>query len=130
MKILTLLILFVLEVSVMSDTRCACCFVNPPGVCETPAIDIGSCSNCTSWFCAMHVKGCQGPCNAVCQPGSNSSTTISSSTTTIGSILKVRVRVIQKICYDYKKSKIQKNSQSSSAILRNIERKIILLFDE
>ncbi len=89
MKILTLLILLVLEVLVTSDTRCACCFTYLPGVCETPAFDIGSCSNCTSWFCAMHVKGCQGQdlCNAVCHSGSSSSTTTNSSTTASSSTI-------------------------------------------
>ncbi len=74
-------------VSIINGNTCACCFPWLGIQCQTPAIDL-SCDDCTSSFCAMHVKGCQGspPCQALCQDPSSTTTTTtitsSSSTTT------------------------------------------------
>ncbi len=83
-------ILFLLSsigVSIINGSTCACCFPWLGNQCQIPAIVL-SCADCTTVFCAMHVKGCQGPpgCQAVCQDPSSTTTSLTSSSSTTTSI--------------------------------------------
>ncbi|CAF1362133.1 unnamed protein product [Adineta steineri] len=71
-------------VSIINSDRCACCFPNQSHNCQTPAIDL-PCNECTSDFCAQHVKGCQGfpACKAECMSSSSSTTTMPSPSSTM-----------------------------------------------
>ncbi len=72
-----------IEVSLLNGNSCTCCFPFPTQECQTPGFDIPSCADCTSSFCAQHVKGCQGdPCQAECNSKSSSTTTPMYSTST------------------------------------------------
>ncbi|CAF0914239.1 unnamed protein product [Adineta ricciae] len=81
MLALTLFVFLTIGVSMANSHACTCCFPNMADVCQTMAIDLVSCDECTNVFCANHVKGCQGlNCKAICQPDtSSSSTTLPSS---------------------------------------------------
>ena len=75
MLLTSLVILLSFSISVTSGVSCACCFPRQPDECQTTAISLPSCEECSSSFCANHVKGCQGapPCISKCI--GNSSTT-------------------------------------------------------
>lgn len=71
MRTAVLLVFLTIAVSTVHSYTCACCFPNIPDTCETMAIDLSSCDQCTSFFCANHVKGCQGAqCTAICKSSS------------------------------------------------------------
>jgi len=79
MLTLILFIFLSVGVSIINGSSCACCFPWVAESCQTPGFPV-FCENCTSFFCANHVKGCQGtPCKAVCIPDSSSTTTTVSS---------------------------------------------------
>ncbi|CAF0885488.1 unnamed protein product [Rotaria sordida] len=91
MLTLFLLIFLTVGVSTINGYTCTCCFPGQPHTCQTPEIPLSSCANCTSVFCANHVKGCQSstPCKVECKSGSSSistSTKGSSSMSTINTI--------------------------------------------
>ncbi len=67
-------------VSIINGDTCQCCFSWQTEGCQVPSIYI-PCEDCTSFFCANHVKGCQGtpPCRAECIHDSSSTTTKASS---------------------------------------------------
>ncbi|CAF1437033.1 unnamed protein product [Adineta steineri] len=71
-------------VSIINSDRCVCCFPNQSHSCQTPAIDL-PCNECTSDFCAQHVKGCQGfpACKAECMSSSSTTTTMPSPSSTM-----------------------------------------------
>ncbi len=74
-----LAILLTIGVSVINGNSCTCCFPGQAHVCQTPAINLPSCDDCTSFFCANHIKGCQGtPCTVECTSDSTSSSTSTS----------------------------------------------------
>jgi hypothetical protein len=89
-----LAILLTIGVSVINGNSCACCFPGQAHVCQTPAIDLPSCDDCTSFFCANHVKGCQGtpPCTVECK--SDSTSTSTSATFNRGSTIRFRLFTI------------------------------------
>lgn len=79
MLTLILFIFLSVGVSIINGSSCACCFPWVAESCQTPGFPV-FCEDCTSFFCANHVKGCQGtPCKAVCIPDSSSTTTTVSS---------------------------------------------------
>ena len=76
MLALTLFVFLTIGVSTANSHACTCCFPNMIDVCQTMAIDLASCDECTNIFCANHVKGCQGlNCKAICQPDTSSTST-------------------------------------------------------
>jgi hypothetical protein len=87
MLALIVLIFSCIGVSIINSHSCSCCFPNLPHTCETMAIDLALCTECTSVFCANHVKGCQGSpqCEAICNNDSSSTVTTSTSSFTVTS---------------------------------------------
>jgi hypothetical protein len=85
MSTLIFLIFLTIGVSITNGNYCACCFPNEPHTCQTPGINLPSCDDCTSSFCANHVKGCQGvpQCTAECQSTSSTTTTASRSSSSV-----------------------------------------------
>jgi len=86
-KNMLMVILFIflsIGVPIINGDTCFCCFPWLARQCQPIGFEV-LCTDCTSFFCAQHVKGCQGsPCAAECQSTSTSTTTttISSSSTT------------------------------------------------
>ncbi|CAF2418963.1 unnamed protein product [Rotaria sp. Silwood2] len=85
MLTLILLIFLTIGVSTINSYTCTCCFSSHPDMCQTPAINLPSCANCTGAFCANHIKGCQGspPCDAECKGNSTSISTTTKTSTSI-----------------------------------------------
>ncbi|CAF1016733.1 unnamed protein product [Rotaria sp. Silwood1] len=77
MLALILLIFLTVGVSTINSYTCTCCFHGSAHTCQTPAIHLPSCADCTGFFCANHVKGCQGspPCEVECNSDSSSKST-------------------------------------------------------
>ena len=95
MLMLVLFIILVTRVPLINSATCACCFPIQPNDCQTPAIDLPFCSDCTSFFCANHVKGCQGspPCKAECKSGTSTTTIPTTTSSTIKPLLTTTVNV-------------------------------------
>ncbi|CAF1275761.1 unnamed protein product [Rotaria magnacalcarata] len=103
MSTLFVLLLIIVGISKINANCCTCCFPGQQPICQTPGINLPSCDECTSNFCAQHVKGCQGRyvCDVTCKSDSSttstkakSSSTQTSITTTSNNAFTVRVGLI------------------------------------